>query len=508
MFLKSLTSLRVRLVLLVLMGVVPALGVLLYDSLEERARAGDDVRADATALMQLTAANVQQFVESTRNVLLVMAELAEVRSRDPNACSLLFGQLLPSCPQYANLAAADANGDVFGSAVALPGPINVSQRPWFGRAVQSGGFAMGSYQVGVITQRPTVNFALPVRDAGGSLHSVVFAALDLASLARIVEAVQLPHGASVGILDSQGVILARSPDGAAWAGRSFPDAPLVRMILSQHQGSAQVQGVDGVVRLHAFAPIPLVARAGDIATGKLRPATQGAAPAGAMYVSIGIPIATAFADIDRALERNLLLLLAIATLAMVLAYLAGSALVLRPVHRLLAATRRLADGDLSARAGLSSQVGELNQFARAFDQMAESLQQREGHRIKAESQLRRSEERYRLIFLSNPQPMWVYDCDTLEFLEVNEAAVRKYGYSREEFLAIDMRAIHFPEDQAEMEDMVKGLTGKVRDVGFWRHRAKGGSELNVEVRTCDLVFYGHRARLVMANDLAARRAQE
>ncbi len=494
--------------LLVLLGVVPALGMLLFDGLSERARAGEAVRSDATALMQLTAANVQQFVESTRNVLLAMANLAEVRTRDANGCSRVFRELLPSYPQYANLAAADANGDIFGSAIELTQPVNVSARSWFTQALHSGGFAMGSYQVGVVTRRSTVNFALPVRDADGKVQCVVFAALDLAALARLIDAVQLPRGAAVSILDRQGVILARNPDGETWAGRSMADAPLVRTILSTRQGAQEVQGIDGVVRLHAFAPIPLVGNPKEIVAGRLRPATRSVTaatpPEGAMYVSIGIPRAIAFADIDRALARNLVILAVIAMVAMVLAYLAGGALVLRPVRRLLAATRRLAEGDLGARAGLSSKVGELNQFAVAFDQMAESLQQREDSRLKAQGQLRRSEERYRLIFLANPVPMWVYDCDTMEFLEVNEAAIRKYGYTRDEFMSLDMRTIHFPQDVPEMVDMVKGLTGKVRDVGFWRHRAKDGSELNVEVRTCDLVFYGHRARLVMANDIAAR----
>src|SRR5215469_4297802 len=69
-----------------------------------------------------------------------------------------------------------------------------------------------------------------------------------------------------------------------------------------------------------------------------------------------------------------------------------------------------------------------------------------GRRETAEEELRRSEKHYRLLFQGNPHPMWVFDLETLRILEVNEAAIQHYGYSREEFLGMTLTDLRVPED--------------------------------------------------------------
>src|SRR5207245_9127156 len=76
-------------------------------------------------------------------------------------------------------------------------------------------------------------------------------------------------------------------------------------------------------------------------------------------------------------------------------------------------------------------------------------------RKRGEERLKDSETRYRLLFESNPEAMWVYDPETLRFLAVNEAAVRHYGYSREEFLALTIRDIRPPEEHERLEAALK-----------------------------------------------------
>ena len=66
-----------------------------------------------------------------------------------------------------------------------------------------------------------------------------------------------------------------------------------------------------------------------------------------------------------------------------------------------------------------------------------------------------SDERYRPLFALSPQPAWVYDRETLRFLEVNEAAVRSYGWSREEFLAMSIRDIRPPSAQAHLDELLE-----------------------------------------------------
>ncbi len=127
-----------------------------------------------------------------------------------------------------------------------------------------------------------------------------------------------------------------------------------------------------------------------------------------------------------------------------------------------------------------------------------------------------SDAQYRLLFESNPIPMWVFHLDSLRFLAVNRAAIRQYGYSEEEFLGMTIAQIR-PEETVPdlMRDLSLGRTGlQAREV--WKHRRKDRTLLDVEAVCDDLEFHGARAMLVAAYDVterqqaqeAARRAEE
>jgi diguanylate cyclase (GGDEF)-like protein/PAS domain S-box-containing protein len=126
---------------------------------------------------------------------------------------------------------------------------------------------------------------------------------------------------------------------------------------------------------------------------------------------------------------------------------------------------------------------------------------------RSEAELRASEADFRQLFADNPQPMWVYDLDTLDFLEVNEAAIGHYGYSREEFLACRITDIRPPEDALRPSGELRGRTQRVLQ-GAWRHQLKDGRVIDVEVSSHEFVFEGHRAALVAVQDVTQRNALE
>jgi PAS domain S-box-containing protein len=129
-------------------------------------------------------------------------------------------------------------------------------------------------------------------------------------------------------------------------------------------------------------------------------------------------------------------------------------------------------------------------------------------RRQAEEALRESEAKYRLLFENNPQPMWVYDQETLAFLEVNRAAVAHYGYSREEFLAMTIRDIRPPEDVDPLLKRVSELTPGLGYSGDWRHRKKSGEIMDVEIISHGIIFNNRQARLVLVKDITARKHAE
>ncbi|HSU55560.1 MAG TPA: PAS domain S-box protein, partial [Candidatus Dormibacteraeota bacterium] len=134
-------------------------------------------------------------------------------------------------------------------------------------------------------------------------------------------------------------------------------------------------------------------------------------------------------------------------------------------------------------------------------------------RKQAEQKLRESEKQYRLIFDGNPIPMWVFDQESLAFLEVNDAAVQHYGYSREDFLAMSLKDIRPSPDVPDMVEYLHKLVqlgpeNKLGLAGVWRHRKKNGSLIDVEVKWSPISFKGRPASLTMANDITERRRLE
>ncbi len=129
-------------------------------------------------------------------------------------------------------------------------------------------------------------------------------------------------------------------------------------------------------------------------------------------------------------------------------------------------------------------------------------------RKRAEAALRESEERYRLLFESNPLPILLFDPETLRFLAVNESFVQHYGYSREEFLAMKITDLYLKEDIPALLKCVDEAGSKLNKTSEWRHRRKDGTIIQVETISSPLVFGGRNTRLVLANDITEKKMLE
>ena len=119
-----------------------------------------------------------------------------------------------------------------------------------------------------------------------------------------------------------------------------------------------------------------------------------------------------------------------------------------------------------------------------------------------------SEQTFRLLFENHPIPMFVYDMKTLVILEVNDAMVDKYGYSRDEFYALTLKDILPAQDAVRL---LKGVKKKQPDwlySGEWRHQYKDGRVINVDITSHILKFDGRHTALVLAQDISARKAIE
>ena len=115
---------------------------------------------------------------------------------------------------------------------------------------------------------------------------------------------------------------------------------------------------------------------------------------------------------------------------------------------------------------------------------------------------------FRLLFSSHPHPMFVFDRDTLEYLDVNDAAIRNYGYSREEFLRLKVSDIRPPEDLPRLMKVLRQNSLAVSMLGVWKHRRKNGEIFDVEITSQGIGFGERNAVLVSAVDITARLATE
>lgn len=121
-------------------------------------------------------------------------------------------------------------------------------------------------------------------------------------------------------------------------------------------------------------------------------------------------------------------------------------------------------------------------------------------------EIAQSEKQYRYLFESNPMPMWVFDLDDFRFLDVNEMAIQKYGYSREEFMAMTLTDIRPEADRDKFRHFDHAWRMNTQDTnrGVWRHCKKGGEIIDVEVIAHSIVYQNKKARLVLLNDVTNR----
>jgi PAS domain S-box-containing protein len=124
-------------------------------------------------------------------------------------------------------------------------------------------------------------------------------------------------------------------------------------------------------------------------------------------------------------------------------------------------------------------------------------------RVKGEQLIRDSEERYRRLFQSNPVPMWIFDLETTRFLEVNQMALRQYGYTAEEFSRMTLFDLRSPSEQERLRQTL--IQDKVENKTFlrgnWQHQKKNGELIHVDILSHKLQYKGYDAMLVLANDI-------
>lgn len=369
---RRLSSLRARLLGLLALVLVPWLVLVLYTQADERKAAIASVNRDAMRLVSIATGDQADQIEGARQLLIAFAQIPQLRARDAAACNAFLAQMLTAYPLYLNLAVAEPDGSVRCSALPASAQVSVADRPYFRKVLETRDFAIGDYQIGRITRLPSINYAYPIVGSMGAVDAVVIVAQSLRWLTAALANVEFPPDAMLVVTDRNGTVLARIPDTNADTGKPMVERGVFAAISEQRQaGVFEADDAQGTRRLWAHAPL--------IAGHDL-------------HATIGIPKSVAFADIDRRLLRNLAGFGLVTLLAIGAAWFGSELFILRQVDALVAATGKLASGDLGARAKVVGAAGsELQLLARAFNTMAERLEVRERALRVAEERTRTAE---------------------------------------------------------------------------------------------------------------------
>ncbi len=144
---------------------------------------------------------------------------------------------------------------------------------------------------------------------------------------------------------------------------------------------------------------------------------------------------------------------------------------------------------------------EVTGLAEDFSTLMATVKHELVERLNSEQEAVVSERNYRTLFEGHPQPMWLYDIDTLAFLEVNDSACDRYGYTRAEFTTMTICDIQRPQDVPKFLELHAMPMPALDRTGPWRHVLKDGSETQVLITSHTVIFGEHNARFVLAEDL-------
>jgi len=474
-------SIQLRLLLLVMAAALPALLFSVFQARTTSAVERDNAEQRALQLARRIATRVDDHVNTVDALLVSLTRTVRTdEAGEAHNDSLLSSVSRDLGTRFLNLSVATADGWVVGlsNAVGSRGRhISVKDRDYFREAMARRGLGIGRPMIGRVSHEYSIALGRAILDRNGKAIGTVAASTLLDQLQDILIPNDLPRGAVVTLTDADGTVIARTEDADAWIGHDISALATMRNARGSLEGVMEMTGADSVTRLSGYA-------------------TSSRVP---WQVFVGIPSDIALERVREQERTALVLGIASLLVSLLLAGLLAQG-ISGPVRALTTDADAFAAGDLSRRTTVRPD-GELGVLAHTFDRMADALERRS-------DQLMASEERYRSLFDTLPLPMWVVDRDSMRFLAVNQAAVERYGYSRDEMMGMSVLEIKLPEDRARLrevlaEDREQTMRGKLS-----RHVTRVGEELDVELSSDDFSYGGRRARLVVANDVTERRRTE
>lgn len=352
--LNRLQSIRARLLAVVLVSLLPTSLLFAIYANDQREIAEKRAREDLRVRLRLRVQVMDTLLEQARATLVALANQESTKQGRWRELDETVELLASTHKEYLNVGVASRDGAVRAMSLDDAPEVDVSDKRWFLRTIRSGQLSVGDYQVGRKTKVPVMVVGYPIRNSDGRINGAAFITFPVSLLRNRASEIQVGREDVLFILDSDGRVLVRLPEDPRFSGRRPKDSELVHAVLRGKEGEGVLRGLDGVRRYYRY----------DQAAREVQ---------GRLFLVVGFDPKVAYAKVWRGELVAMLNLGVVALFALVLAYTVAGQSIVAPVERLTAVVRRLAAGDLRARAELPLQGDELGRLGAEFDAMARLL---------------------------------------------------------------------------------------------------------------------------------------
>jgi signal transduction histidine kinase len=364
------SSLRARSIAFVLLAVVPAFGVILFTDQKYHDSIGTQVQKNALGSVRVITTEQRRIFENAHQLLITLSRLPQVREHNAASCQKLLSGLLE--PLYADLGVVDPKGSFVCSArgaanFSRPAEINSDVR----HVAETRDFSVGSIRKNGAPGKTVITLFFPVTNPSGSLQSIAFVDLDYSWIVRATAKHYLPPDASFALFDEHGTVALKyfeNSEASSSQGETF---------VANGKSAFGVEGHIESIGQGAITQMVTYRQLDHRIGGKI------------MYAAIEIPTRTAFAETERILRQNLMVLGILTAFTLLAAWFGADLFVLRRIRDLMSATKALAAGNLKARTRLPYGASELGHLARTFDDLATTLDQRAAEAKLAELEIQK-----------------------------------------------------------------------------------------------------------------------
>jgi diguanylate cyclase (GGDEF)-like protein/PAS domain S-box-containing protein len=475
------SSIRTHLLLLVLAASIPLVAVVGYDSYDDVQRSVANSKTSLRMLASTMVSNTGGKISDARQILERMAVRPLVKQINPNNCDSALKDMLALNPGYTNIGYTDLNGLVICTAVPQPNgkPVNVSKALWFQNFLKENRFTVGLPHIGIITRKLESVLSTPILNDRQELVGAMYLAIDLKAFDPNIPAQLLPDGSRYGFFAEDGTMIWRNLDPEGVIGTK-PNAEAARRIVEIRDGEFESLAVDGVTRFFSVVPMP--------GTGWI--------------AFVGVPASEIYAEARRqAIIEGSFMLAAMAFLFFLAFTIARR--ITGPVVELERAARAAHEGDFTAKAKVGG-PHEIAAVAQEFNAMI-------AVRKEADAVLRESESRFREIFDTISDAIFIHDAETGRIIDVNRRMCEMYGLTHDQALACgpdDLSAGTPPYSSAEVIEKVHLARTSETQTFDWLARAGDGHLFWVEVSLRFALIGNQQRILAVVRDISERKHAE